>query len=145
GTYATFEELANTLMRRNPRLDRDRADFIARSWGEETSLGPIRVRGDPRHKLVNPVLYRREEAEACWPRITAPVLLVLGGQSQLRSRLGADGSDAHFSGVFRDLRIETIANAGHMLHHEQPEEIACLIESFLEDPSPRTGPVLPPR
>jgi pimeloyl-ACP methyl ester carboxylesterase len=144
GTYATFDELANTLLRRNPRLDRDRAEFIARSWGVETSLGPVRVRGDPRHKLVNPVLYRREEAEACWRRITAPVLFVLGGQSQLRSRLGADGTDAHFSAVFRHLRIETISGAGHMLHHEQPEEVACLIESFLEEPSPQIGPAPQP-
>ena len=131
-TYASFEELAGNLVRRNPRLDRGRAEFIARSWGVETSLGQIRVRGDPRHKLINPVLYRREEAEACWRRITAPVLLLLGGDSQLRSRLGADGTDEHFRGVFRDLRIETVPSAGHMLHHERPDEVARLIEAFLQ-------------
>jgi pimeloyl-ACP methyl ester carboxylesterase len=30
------------------------------------------------------------------------------------------------------VRIETIAGAGHMLHHERPEEVARLIEEFLQ-------------
>jgi pimeloyl-ACP methyl ester carboxylesterase len=34
--------------------------------------------------------------------------------------------------LFRDVRIATVANAGHMLHHEQPQEVARLIETFLE-------------
>lgn len=130
-TYVSFEELAGSLVRRNPRLDPDRAQFIARSWGVEYGSGQIRLRADPRYKLVNPVLYRRDEAEACWRRVSAPMLLLLGEQSELRPRLGPDGTDAHLHELFRDLRIETIAGAGHMLHHERPEEVARLIEEFL--------------
>jgi pimeloyl-ACP methyl ester carboxylesterase len=133
-THASFEHLADSLMRRNPRLDPDRAQFIAHSWGVERGLGQVRLRADPSHKLVNPVLYRRDEAEACWRRVSAPVLFLVGEQSELRSRLGADGTDAHLHEVFRDLRIETIAGAGHMLHHERPEEVARLIEEFLQLP-----------
>jgi pimeloyl-ACP methyl ester carboxylesterase len=129
-SYASFDELAGALMRRNPRLDPERAQFIARSWGVE-HRSDIRLRADPRHKLVNPVLYRRDEAEACWRHVSAPVLLLLGEQSELRARLGADGSDAHLREVFQDLRIKTITGAGHMLHHERPEEVARLIEKFL--------------
>jgi pimeloyl-ACP methyl ester carboxylesterase len=33
--------------------------------------------------------------------------------------------------AFRDLRYETLADAGHMLHHDQPEAVARLIEDFL--------------
>jgi pimeloyl-ACP methyl ester carboxylesterase len=129
-SYASFDELAGVLMRRNSRLDPDRAQFIARSWAVE-HRAEIRMRSDPRHKLTNPVLYRREEAEACWRRVSAPVLLLVGELSELRARLGADGSDAHLREVFQDLRIKTIAGAGHMLHHERPEEVARLIERFL--------------
>jgi pimeloyl-ACP methyl ester carboxylesterase len=130
-SYPSFEELAVSLVRRNPRLDPQRALFIARSWGVEHSTGALKLRADPRHKLVNAVLYRRDEAEACWRRVTAPVLLLLGAQSEFRSRLGPDGTDEHFCELFGDLRIETITDAGHMLHHEQPVQVARLIEQFL--------------
>jgi pimeloyl-ACP methyl ester carboxylesterase len=47
-----------------------------------------------------------------------------------------DGADA-FDVVRRRLshikdgRLEIVADAGHMLHHDQPEAIARLIESFV--------------
>jgi pimeloyl-ACP methyl ester carboxylesterase len=31
----------------------------------------------------------------------------------------------------RDAQVKTISGAGHMLHHEQPEQVAALIELFL--------------
>jgi len=129
-SYPSYDALAASLVQRNPRLRADRALFIARSWGVEHGAGALRLRADPRHKLVNAVLYRREEAEACWRRVTAPVLFLLGAQSEFRARLGPDGTDEHFRELFRELRIETIAHAGHMLHHEQPEQVAQLIEKF---------------
>jgi len=33
--------------------------------------------------------------------------------------------------AFRDCRLVTIADAGHMLHHDQPEAVARAIEAFL--------------
>lgn len=129
--YASLEQLAESLCRRNPRLDAARADFIARAWAEPTAAGSVVFRSDPRHKLVNPVLYRREEAEACWRRVTAPVLLLLGEHSEIRGRLGSDVTDDRLRELFQGLRIETVAGAGHMLHHERPAEAARLIEEFL--------------
>ncbi|MBX9811307.1 MAG: hypothetical protein K2Y16_06820 [Burkholderiales bacterium] len=38
---------------------------------------------DPRHKIVNPYLFRIEEMLACWRRLTAPVLLVTGKDSHV--------------------------------------------------------------
>ena len=35
-------------------------------------------------------------------------------------------------GAFRDLRYVTIPDAGHMLHHDQPERVARVIEEFLQ-------------
>jgi len=31
----------------------------------------------------------------------------------------------------RDVRSTTVADCGHMLHHDQPERVARLIENFL--------------
>jgi pimeloyl-ACP methyl ester carboxylesterase len=32
--------------------------------------------------------------------------------------------------AFSDWREEIVDNAGHMLHHDQPERVAALIETF---------------
>ena len=91
----------------------------------------MRLQADPAHLLVNPYLYRREEMEACWRRIEARVLLMVGSQSDLMTRVDAEGGVETFKPLIRNLRIETVAGAGHMLHHEEPRAVARLIESFL--------------
>lgn len=130
-TYETLEQFVAVLRRKNARLTPERAEFIARSWSQRLPDGGYTVSADPAHKLVNPVLYHREEAEAVWRLAVAPTLLVLGGQSAFRAHLGADGSDDYFRSIFSNLSIATLPDSGHMMHHEEPEAVAALIESFL--------------
>jgi pimeloyl-ACP methyl ester carboxylesterase len=118
-------------MRRNPRLTQDRAAFIARCWTIPLHGGGVRLRADPAHRLVNPYLYRREEMEACWRQLTASVLMVFGGKSDLVTRLGMEGGETAFRHCIPNLRVEVLADAGHMLHHEEPAAIARFIEDFL--------------
>ncbi len=129
--YADAGDLAARLMRRNPRLTADRASFIAENWTRPLAGGGVRLRADPAHRLVNPYLYRREEMEACWRRQKASVLMVFGGKSDLAARLGTEGGEAAFRGSIPNVRVEVLADAGHMLHHEEPAAIARLIEEFL--------------
>ena len=131
GEFKSFDDLAHLLLRRNPRLTAERAAFIARSWAAETESGSVRVTADPAHKLVNPYRYRRDEAEACWRKIQAPALLVLAGRSEMLPMLGEEGTYAAFRKAIPGIQIETLETAGHMLHHEQPEAVAALIEAFL--------------
>ncbi len=132
-TYASNEQFVQFLTGRNVRLDPARARFIAQAWAEPRGNGRITIRSDPRHKLVNPVLYRREEAEACWRSVTAPVLLLVGAHSEFRGRLGEDAREERLRQLFANVRIATVADAGHMMHHERPEEVARIIEKFLEE------------
>jgi pimeloyl-ACP methyl ester carboxylesterase len=130
-TYNDFEQFEKVLARRNPRTPAERIAFIARSWACQREDGRVELRSDPRHKRVNPVLYQRDQTEACWREISAPVLFVIGGQSE-HARRFADGSQAdHFAAQFRALTTTTLPDAGHMLHHEFPREVAELIEQFL--------------
>lgn len=121
--YDSYAALAARLQKRNPGLPPDRALFVAKQWATEDGGGTVRLRADPAHKLPNAVLYRRAEAQACWSRITAPVLRVCGADSGFRAAAGA------FPGQGRP--VETIAGAGHMVHFEQPGALAATIESFL--------------
>jgi len=129
--YDSFEALADRLCGNNPRLSREKALFLARHWGTEKE-GRVQLASDPAHKLVNPVLYRLEEAEACWRNVAAPVLWVAGAESKAAEFLKLSPQDlAARKACFRQLTERVIAEAGHMLHHDQPERVAEVIEEFL--------------
>lgn len=102
---------------------------VARCWARPVAGGGWRLKMDPRHKHYNPVLYRRDEAAACWAATTAPVLLVAGAESDFRARFRGLDPLAEAAGHYRDVRIETIAAAGHMMHWEQPAACAALIRA----------------
>ncbi|HEX5477218.1 MAG TPA: alpha/beta hydrolase [Burkholderiales bacterium] len=130
--YASFAELAERLRRNNPRLTQERAQFLARHWGkEEGEGGAVSLRGDPAHKVVNPLLYRYEEVRAVWQQVSAPVLWVDAAESDTLRRMKLDPAEqAARRAAFRDLRHATVQGAGHMLHHDQPERVAALMEDF---------------
>ncbi len=129
--YDDFRGLALRLQKNNARLTDARADFLARHWGREEG-GKVVLRGDPAHKIVNPLLYRYEEVRAIWAEVTAPTLWVEAAQSDTLGRMKLEPAQlAERRAAFRDLRLETVQDAGHMLHHDQPEAVARLLEAFL--------------
>ena len=123
--YADRHAFAAKILQRNPQMSAAQADFVAGVWGVAQADGQFELRADVRHKLPNPVLYRRAEAEACWRAITADVLLVSGGASQFALNAGQQESS-----VWQDAETVEIAGAGHMLHFETPHELAAVIEAF---------------
>jgi pimeloyl-ACP methyl ester carboxylesterase len=131
--YENIEQFVRVLARRNPRTPMDRLELIARSWSRQRGDGRIELRADPKHKRVNPVLYQRDQADACWRAIEAPLLFVLGDQSDLVKRMGDVLDEARLRELFRCGTFAVVKDAGHMLHHEQPEQVATLIEAFLEE------------
>jgi pimeloyl-ACP methyl ester carboxylesterase len=131
-SYTDFGELAARLSKTNPRLTAQRAEFLARHWGRDAGEDGVVLRGDPAHKIVNPVLYRYEEVRACWRQVTAPVLWVDAAESDTLNRLGlSEAEHAERRGGFANLEYTTVKEAGHMLHHDQPERVAQLIERFV--------------
>jgi pimeloyl-ACP methyl ester carboxylesterase len=125
-TYPDLGALSKRIAKRHPRMNPAHAGFVAAEWGAEQEDGRVILRADPLHKLPNPILYRRAAAEACWRAITAQVLLVTGGESEIAQHLGVDdGVDLpHDQSV-------CIPKAGHMPHFDTPVELAAAIESFL--------------
>ena len=130
--YASFEELADVIRFRYPRFSPAQAAFVAAAWGKLDDGGRVRLAGDPRHHWVNPILYKREDAEACWRELRAPLLMLVGEKSDHLEKLGADGTTAAFRSIFPHIEIARVAEAGHMLHIERPDLVAPLVESFLD-------------
>jgi len=130
--YENFEALAERLRGNNSRLSGEKASFLAQHWGRSKPDARVELASDPAHKLVNPVLYRIEEAEACWRKVAAPVLWVAGAESKALEMLKLSSADlAERKGCFRNLTERVISGAGHMVHHDQPERLAEVIEEFL--------------
>jgi len=130
-TYASAEEFARRLQQNNSRLTFDRALYIAEHSSKRTELGTIELLSDPAHKLTNPVLYRLEEAKACWSQVTTPTLWITGADSAfMRSQLAGPNDYAARKACFKQLREEVIPDCGHMMHHDQPLALAKLLDDF---------------
>lgn len=132
--YASRDAVAARLRKNNRRLSADKADWLAGHWGAEQPDGRWQLRADPVHKRSHAVLYRKAEALACWQRIAAPVLFVEGEDDSLAAYWGERYPRAELLqrlAVVPQLRHERLMDCGHMLHHDQPERLAALIEAFL--------------
>lgn len=130
--YESFDEFALRMQSENPRLTDARAQFLVRHWGREEADGTVVRRADPAHKRVNPAPFSQADIIECWRQTTASVLWVDGAQSGLWARLMARQADfEERMGAYQDLRIEHIEDAGHNVHHDQPEQLAAVIEAFL--------------
>jgi pimeloyl-ACP methyl ester carboxylesterase len=133
--YASLEDVAARLQKTNPRLPADRAAFLARHWAARNAQGEWEILGDPAHKMPGPLLYQVDEVLACWRRITAPVLWVEAEHTDMWRWMGPKEEARHEV----DRRLAQLAkvtprmmpDAGHMLHHDQPEMLARMIEAFL--------------
>jgi pimeloyl-ACP methyl ester carboxylesterase len=132
--YASADEVAERLRKTNPRLPADKAGWLARQWAGPAADGRWHVRGDPAHKRINPVPYRVEEVLATWARITAPLLWVEGADTPAERWWSGRYSLAEFQqrlAVVPQVTRATLADAAHMLHHDQPEALARHLQPFL--------------
>jgi len=139
--YASLDAVADRLQKNNARLPRDKALFLAGHWAEVLPDGRARLTSDPRHRLPFPTVYRLEETYAVWRNIAAPVLWIAAAESNIPKWLDehpeGEGATDSFAGIRRRFahipngRMVTIADAGHMLHHDQPAAVAAAMEAFL--------------
>lgn len=133
--YDSLDAVAARLMKNNPRLSRDRALWLAAHWAEQRDDGRWHVLGDPAHKRVNPVLYRKDEVLAGWRRIAAPTLWVEGDETDPDRWWGHRYPRSEFDAriaLVSSLQRVRLARCGHMLHFDQPDALAAALESFLD-------------
>ena len=129
-TFAGFDDLAKLIRRRSPAMSESQAGFVARAWARSSEDG-LELRADPAHKITNAVLYRRAEAEACWRKTAAPVLLVAGADSEILATLSDHLAEDNLDLPFPARETRVIPSAGHMVHFEAPGPLANAIEEFL--------------
>ena len=133
-SYASVGEVAARLLKNNPLLTPDKAQWLAPHWAQPAADGQWHVLGDPAHKRVNPVLYRVEEILQTWKLITAPLLWAEGDLTDMAKWWGTRYSHAEFNSrldqVGQVQRV-VLSPCGHMLHHDQPAALAQHLAAFL--------------
>ncbi|MDM0011699.1 alpha/beta hydrolase [Variovorax sp. J22P168] len=135
--YPGVEGVARRLMKTNPRLTADKANWLAGHWAASDAQpdGSARwhILGDPAHKIVNAHIFRVDETLALYARITAPTLMVEASDDSLSGWWKHRYTLEEFHERLRSVpsvRIEALPDSGHMLHHDQPLRVARLIEEF---------------
>jgi pimeloyl-ACP methyl ester carboxylesterase len=134
-TYDSVEAVAERLRKTNPLLPASRAAWLAAHWARRRADGQWEILGDPAHKRVHPILYQKAEVLECWKRITAPVLWVEGDQTDASKWWGDSYPRADFEArlaLIAQVEKHMLSPAGHMLHHDQPEALARVLETFLD-------------
>ena len=134
-SYESADGVARRLMKTNKRISEDKAQWLARQWAEENANGKWDILGDAAHKVVNANLYQVDEALSLYAQITAPLLAVEAADNELGKWWGDKFTLAEYHERLKSVpncRIEAVADAGHMMHHDQPEILAGMIEAFLK-------------
>ena len=93
-----------------------------------------RILGDPAHKIINANLYRLDEALELYKAIGVPTLSVEASDNSLERWWKGGFSLSEYHERLRSVPSvvqAVVAEAGHMLHHDQPEQVASHIENFL--------------
>ncbi len=132
--YDSLEAVAQRLIKTNPRLGTDKAHWLAQHWAHTNAQGEWRILGHAGHKVVNAQLFRVDEVQAIYQRISAPTLCVVASSDSLgqwwKGKYTLDEFKQRIA-VVAQLSHAVIEDAGHMLHHDQPDALARLIEGFL--------------
>jgi pimeloyl-ACP methyl ester carboxylesterase len=133
-SYDSMESVARRLMKTNKRLTQDKAEWLAQHWARPDADGRWRILGDSAHKIINASLFRVDEVLEIYKAIRAPVLAVEASDDSLSKWWQGRFTLAEYHERLKalsDMRLGKIHDAGHMLHHDQPQQLAQLIEEFL--------------
>ena len=137
--YDSAAGVARRLAKTNPRLARDqagldKAGWLATQWARENDAGQWEILGDAAHKISNAQLFRVDELLEIYKCIRMPLLAVEASDDSLsvwwRTKFTLAEYHERLQAV-PDCRIAVVQDASHMLHHDQPEQLARLLESFL--------------
>lgn len=130
--YPDVAAMADRLMAANKQLDRPRALFLADHQHRKLDDGSLVWSFDPAHSRPFATLHRLDEWGACWRRIECPALWI----SSDRVFPPSMQKDTEYTFEWRleqvrDVEFHRLEGTGHNVHHDAPEKVAELLESFM--------------
>jgi len=119
-------EAAERMIRTNPRLPRDRALELATYGSEDDPRGGVVWRFDPLHRTPGARPFNADEYAHHWREVKAPVLSLYGDASEW---MLADLAERH--ALLASCVMGTVVNAGHNIHHDQPDVVADAVRAWV--------------
>ena len=125
--YTRVEAGAAQLQQTNPRLNGGLALDLARAGMKQNEKGKWVWKFDPLHRTAAPQPFYTAQALEFLRRIECPVLIVEGKESRQTRR---PDKQQRYDAIAHHERI-VIEDAGHMVHHDKPEDLAAAVREFL--------------
>jgi pimeloyl-ACP methyl ester carboxylesterase len=125
--YTSLAAGARQLRQTNPRLSENKALEIARAAMKQNDRGKWIWKFDPLHRTTAPQPFYTAQALEFLRRIQCPVLLIDGEQSRQTRRTD---KQERYEGIANHQRV-TINGAGHMVHQDNPDELADVVRDFI--------------
>lgn len=126
--YQSLEDAYDRMQTENPHLTEAQARHLTIHGSNQNEDGTYSWKFDNYVRTFSPVGVPFEEQYKMYVRITCPTLLVRGTESWA-SDPQSDGRASHFQNV----RVASIENAGHWVHHDQLDEFMALTREFLAE------------
>jgi len=126
--FASIEAAAARMMEVHPKLVKATANYMTANGLRRNEDGTFSWKYDPYVRTIFPGDLSEPELAQIWAQIDCPVLLIRGAESWETDPL-ADGRAKNF----RNAKAVTIENAGHDVHHHQPENLMTEISAFLDE------------
>jgi pimeloyl-ACP methyl ester carboxylesterase len=125
--YTSLAAGAGQLRQTNPRLSENTALEIARAAMKQNDRGRWIWKFDPLHRTTAPQPFYTAQALEFLRRIRCPVLLIDGEQSRQMRRTD---KQERYDAIVNHQRV-MISHAGHMVHQDNPEELAHVVGNFI--------------
>jgi pimeloyl-ACP methyl ester carboxylesterase len=126
--YGSIEAGASQLRRTNPRLSAGFAQELARAAMKQHDKGKWIWKFDPLHRTATPQPFYTDQAVEFLRLIDCAVLIVDGKDSHQTRRTDKPQRYA----ALADHRQVSIDDAGHMVHQDNPRQLAEVVARFLQ-------------
>ncbi len=125
-TMSSLEEASKVLSMVHPKLSSDKVDKLVRTLIKQTQDGKYIWKSDPRTKVGFPMPFPPRLSRELWRNILCPVMICFGKETHLKAT-----NLQEVLSHFKNLKYIEIENAGHNIHHDNPEKLVECLEDFL--------------